>query len=340
MPENNPDPVPLESIGAYSIWGNEALNFTPWLAKNLDQLGEAVGLDLEHVKTEKHLGAAGRLDILARQDETKAPVAIENQLGRSDNDHFARLLGYAAESQSDTVIWVAGSFSGLHLKVLEWLNRDDTIQFHAVRVQGWKIGESKGYSLKQVAGPRPGDSASAAPPTWNWTTACAAFYRPLAQRLQADADIAIYGRGGFRGRYRIFHAGFKGRPVAYATGLAAEHYGQEDRDRAAVRIDGPRYEELYDRLADLKEELKQREGADEISWPEKSTRHGHTWLGYTKDPSSLQTLRSDPESTRDWMYRRLLTLKEVFQPRLDQINADLYGGQLGKNEVDSQEAAP
>lgn len=217
MSENPSEPVPLEPLGVNSIWPKEDRDFTPWLAANLDRLDEATGLRLEPIKVEKRLGEAGRLDILARQEETKAPVAIENQLGRSDNDHFARLLGYAAASEADTVIWVANSFSDLHLKVIDWLNRDDAIQIHAVRVQGWKIGAAQGFSLEQVAGPGPGGRVSPGPATWNWTTACAAFYRPLAQRLRSEAGISMIGRGGFRGRYRTYHAGFKDLNATYAT---------------------------------------------------------------------------------------------------------------------------
>ena len=340
MPETPSEPIPLEELGMSSIWRREDTKFTPWLADNLDQLGEAVGMELELVKREKRLDGAGRLDILARQAETEALVAIENQFGRSDNDHFARMLGYAAASESDTVIWVANSFSDVHLKVLEWLNRDDTIQFHAVSVQGWKIGEAKGYSIKQVAGPQPSGAVAPGARAWNWTTACAEFYKPLAQRLRSEAAISMIGRGGFRGRYRTFHAGFKDRTVTYATGLHAEHYGQKDRDRAAVRIGGPRCWEIYDLLADLRDVLAQKDGADELYWPEKNEKHGHAWLGYVKEPSNLQTLKSDPESTRDWMFDRLFTLKEVFRDRLDEISADLVRDPPREEGTDSRETDP
>ena len=150
---------------------------------------------LELVKKEIRLDGVGRLDILVKQVETDALVALVNQLGRSDNDHFARMLGYAATSEADTVIWVANSFSDVHLKVLDWLNRDDTIQFHAVSVQGKKIGEAKGYSIKQVAGPKSGQAESLGPLSWNWTTACAAFFRPVTQRLRTEAGIPMIGRG-------------------------------------------------------------------------------------------------------------------------------------------------
>ena len=332
MSQDPSDPVPLEPLGVNSLWRREDKDFTPWLAANLDRLGDATGLKLELVKVEKRLGEAGRLDILARQEETEAPVAIENQLSHSDNDHFARLLGYAAASESDTVIWVASSFSELHLKVIDWLNRDDAIQIHAVRVRGWKIGATQGFSLKQVAGPDPGRPGTFEPATWNWTTACAAFYRPLVQRLRSKAGLSMIGRGGFRGRYRTFHAGFKDLHVTYAAGLNSGHYGQTASDRVGVRISGPQFPELYDRLLESREELAQSACSEEIHWPEKSEKHGYAWLGYTKDPSDLRTLKSDPDSTRDWMFERLEVLRGVCQPRLDQINAEFARVRSGSDE--------
>ena len=37
----------IERVGLREAWPNEAQDFTPWLAENLDKLGEALGLDLE-----------------------------------------------------------------------------------------------------------------------------------------------------------------------------------------------------------------------------------------------------------------------------------------------------
>ncbi|MXW27299.1 MAG: hypothetical protein F4Z80_00105 [Chloroflexi bacterium] len=93
------------------------------MAVNLDRLGEAAGLQLELLKEEKRQGEAGRLDILARQEETKALVAIENHFNHPDNDHLARLLRYAAASEADTVIWVANNSPELHSEVKRRLDK-------------------------------------------------------------------------------------------------------------------------------------------------------------------------------------------------------------------------
>ena len=37
----------IERVDLREVWPHEAQDFTPWLADNLDKLGEALGLDLE-----------------------------------------------------------------------------------------------------------------------------------------------------------------------------------------------------------------------------------------------------------------------------------------------------
>ena len=39
-----------------SIWPHEALNFTPWVAENVDLLADAVGLDITVDETESSVG--------------------------------------------------------------------------------------------------------------------------------------------------------------------------------------------------------------------------------------------------------------------------------------------
>ena len=46
----------LEEVELRSIWSDEARDFTPWLADNLDLLGRAIGLDLEREDTEVPVG--------------------------------------------------------------------------------------------------------------------------------------------------------------------------------------------------------------------------------------------------------------------------------------------
>ncbi|MCY4634736.1 MAG: hypothetical protein OXG04_09580 [Acidobacteria bacterium] len=79
----------IERVDLREVWSNEAADFTPWLQENVDQLGDALGMDLEVEEREASVGTFS-LDLLAR-DGGGRPVIIENQLGTTDHTHLARL---------------------------------------------------------------------------------------------------------------------------------------------------------------------------------------------------------------------------------------------------------
>ena len=132
-------PNDIEIVGVRAKWPDEARNFTPWLARNLDLLGAEIGLDLELVREEKAVGPLS-LDILARESETGANVAIENQLEWSDVDHFGRLLVYAAGCDARVAIWVAPEFRYEYAETMHRLNQwtGNNIQFYCVKVEAFK----------------------------------------------------------------------------------------------------------------------------------------------------------------------------------------------------------
>lgn len=66
------------------VWPKEARDFTPWLDENIDELGKALGVDLEFQQTEAAVGGFS-LDILESEVYTNRPVIIENQLGTTDH---------------------------------------------------------------------------------------------------------------------------------------------------------------------------------------------------------------------------------------------------------------
>ena len=129
-----PEPGQPEPLSPRDVWPNETLDFTPWLAENLHLVGEAIGMELSLIQTEAS-GWSGYLDILAKAgDDSK--VAVENQLEPSDSDHLARLLGYAADCDAGTLVWVAPHFYEYHLRMLGWLKEamSSNREIHAVEI--------------------------------------------------------------------------------------------------------------------------------------------------------------------------------------------------------------
>lgn len=125
------------------IWEHEAYNFTPWLAKNIHALGEALGLSLRAKQTEAAIGGYS-LDLLAEEEETGRVVAIENQFNQTDHKHLGQLLTYAAGYDADIVIWIMEDARDEHRAAMEWLNRntDTKTHFYLVQVKVLQIDDS------------------------------------------------------------------------------------------------------------------------------------------------------------------------------------------------------
>ena len=81
----------IEKVDLREVWPNEASDFTPWLAENLDKLGEALGLDLELQSAEAAVGAFS-LDVLAHDLGSNRPVIIENQLETTNHNHLVSCI--------------------------------------------------------------------------------------------------------------------------------------------------------------------------------------------------------------------------------------------------------
>lgn len=138
------------------IWKSES-DFTRWIAceENMRILSEAIGAELELVKTE---AAAGRysVDILARELNLERNVVIENQLEDSDHDHLGKLSTYAAGYDAAIIIWIVRKAREEHVKAIEWLNEhsDDTIGFFLLEIDVLRVDDSRpAVQFKIIAKP-------------------------------------------------------------------------------------------------------------------------------------------------------------------------------------------
>lgn len=127
-----------------SIWSHEALNFTPWVAENVDLLADAVGLDITVDETESSVGDFN-VDIYASETGTDRKIIIENQLEDTDHDHLGKLITYASGKGADVLIWVVKHAREEHKAAVEWLNNhtDDKIGFFLCEIKLFQIGDSQ-----------------------------------------------------------------------------------------------------------------------------------------------------------------------------------------------------
>lgn len=127
-----------------SVWAHEAINFTPWVADNVDLLADAVGLDITVDETESSVGDFN-VDIYASETGTDRKIIIENQLEDTDHDHLGKLITYASGKGADVVIWVVKHAREEHKAAVEWLNNhtDDKIGFFLCEIKLFQIGDSQ-----------------------------------------------------------------------------------------------------------------------------------------------------------------------------------------------------
>ena len=141
----------LESKALRDAWPDEAKDFTPWLADNLERLSEAIDIPLESEGTEVSVEQFAA-DILARNTDDGSAVLIENQLESSDHKHLGQILTYLAGLEAQTVIWIARHFEEAHRSAIRWLNENtaDPFAFFAVQVKVVQIGDSPLAPLFEV----------------------------------------------------------------------------------------------------------------------------------------------------------------------------------------------
>ena len=300
-----PDVSALEPVRLREVWPNEARDFTPWLAGNITLLGEHLSLSLERPETEVTLPVAGRVDIQARNGRTGGSVVIENQLEESDDSHCLRLLGYAADTEANVLVWVAAGFSQYHRQILRWLNDADTIDVYAVRVRAYRVGDRLAVDFRTVVAPA--RSAERRPVTL--TTLYGEFYRPLVARLRRRGVQPI-SRGGGRGRYRSFETGHSG--ATYWTGF------DDYRPRVGLYLHGPGHQERYDEIASKRAVIQEHVGERSVSL--RPEEHGIVVVR----SELLRVAASSEEEMevgRQWMAESLLSLRSAVEPFQELLRA-------------------
>ena len=89
------EPTAITKVDIREVWPGEARDFTPWMADNLDVIGDQLGIaELTLDSIEVPIPGGRALDVLAIDSDGER-WAIENQYGVGDHDHLTRGLAYA-----------------------------------------------------------------------------------------------------------------------------------------------------------------------------------------------------------------------------------------------------
>ncbi|RME47062.1 MAG: DUF4268 domain-containing protein [Chloroflexi bacterium] len=153
----------LKRVDLREVWQHEATDFTNWLAqdKNLQLLGEEIGIDISLVQTEASVGKFS-VDILAEEENTGRKIVIENQLETTNHDHLGKIITYASGFDAEIVIWIVKDVRDEHKQAVDWLNEhtDEKVNIFAIRMELWQIGDSP-YAPKFNIVSKPNDWAKA-----------------------------------------------------------------------------------------------------------------------------------------------------------------------------------
>jgi len=305
-------PSKLERVPLREAWKHEANDFTPWLAEedNLNTLAKALGLDdLELVATEHWVGEF-KLDILCTSGEEQ--VIIENQLEKTNHTHLGQILTYAAGTNARKVIWVAESFRLEHVAALDFLNQNttDDLNFFAVEVELWRIGDSPLAPKFEVVvkpnewaktGREQAKAASHATPTKQlqlklWRALVdvliqqASNIRPQTPRPQNWLNISI-GRSGF--------------------GLNPTASHKDDRLGVEVYIHHADSKKMYQALLAQKDNIEQQLGFA-LDWQELPDAHACRIATWRQD-SPLED-EAQWSHYLDWFVQRIVKMNAVFRP--------------------------
>ncbi|WP_338431660.1 DUF4268 domain-containing protein [Synechococcus elongatus] len=298
----------LYKVELREIWPHEASDFTPWLAENINELGQALELELELVEQEASVGDFS-LDIFAKDLGSSKSVIIENQLTKTDHDHLGKLLTYASGLDASIVIWVSESIREEHRQALEWLNQrtDNETSFFGVVIEVIKIDDSKPvFNFRVVVSPNEWQKTIRHTPPKSGINSIKgeryrSYFQNLIDELRETYRFTAAKDGKAQSSY-IFSSGVTG--ITYGVIFA-----QNGRTRVELYI-GTREQDknklIFDRLYELREEIEGLLGG-EIAWERLDNKIASRIAIYTD--GTIDDSDADLEVLKAWHIEKLLKIK-------------------------------
>ena len=323
----------VEEVDVRERWPSEAQDFTPWLAENLGLLGEEIGLKLEFVSMEEPVGPFS-LDILARDVNSSALVAIENQLEWTDHTHLGQLLTYAAGCDANVAVWVTTWVGYEHGEAINRLNEwtGGKVEFYGIEVKVIKReGSPPEPRLHLVASPtrkyvKDYDQVEVSPRTLKLRD----FFQSLRQKLW---QTEFFEETPIKRNYYI------GGTQGFASALEEDVWYQASLERVNdawvslyVGIEGnERTNRIFDALQEESEQIEASFNFIDNSKLEWLRRDGTGYSGiHIRTDCSIDDSPEKLEETRAWMIEYLIKFKAVFEPRLERILSEIPGDDRGE----------
>jgi len=317
----------LVKVDLRQEWGNEATEFTPWLARkeNINLLGDTIGLDLEVESREQHVGPF-RADILCKDTANDTWVLIENQLEQTDHAHLGQIMTYAAGLEAVIIVWVAKRFTEEHRAALDWLNEitGGKANFFGLEVELWRVNDSPAAPKFNVV---------SKPNEWSETVKATADGSELSDMRKLQLDYWTQ----FRQFMEEEQSGVRCQKPSpqhwmnFAIGrshfyLVAKMNTRDGGIGVYLSISGPdkqAHYELLQRKYKAQIELEIKLALDWRALPE--AKESHIETSRDADPTD----RNDWSAQHEWMKSTLETFHRVLSPIVRELDASEYEGPSG-----------
>ncbi len=305
----------LKKVPLNEIWKHEASDFTPWLAENIQELGDALGLNLEFTGTEASVGDFS-LDLLAQVEGSSRTVIIENQFKQTNHDHLGKLLTYAAGYDASIVVWISETVRDEHRQTLEWLNQrtNTETQFFGVVLEVVQIDDSNpALNFKLVVFPNEWQKSKRQESSTNQSARgekYRTYYQPLIDELVKHNFTRP--RTPSSQNWFNFSSGINGigYGVQFPRGDKVLTYINIGRELGENRI--AIFNALEEWSAEIAANFK-----NPLEW-NRDQEVSLSTIAISCD-GSIESTNSELEEIREWHIENLLKLKEVFQPKIERI---------------------
>ena len=309
----------IERVDIREVWADETSDFTPWLADNIDILGDELGMELELVQTEAPVGNY-YLDILARNVNGGDMVAIENQIAGTDHTHLGQLMTYAAGHDAGVVIWVATKFRDEHRAALDWLNERSaaSLDFFGVEIEAIKIGDSLPAPLFRLAVvPNAWSKQVRSSPTTGLTERqqqYVEFWRPLLENLNAEHGWNVRTHNSVN----WFDAG-----VGVRHFRRTMRFTNKRKAQVQIRIGGGDKgwnETAFDLLERRRDDIESEMG-EEMVW-DRNEGASVSHISVERD-GTITDSEEDLKEIRHWMIENVEKIKDVFLLHMDEVSDEM-----------------
>lgn len=306
----------LEPLDPRHVWRTER-EFSAWLAKHIEVLNDALGIEVELPEEEVEVGEF-KVDLFGKVVGSGEGVVIENQLEATNHDHLGKLLTYAAGRDAKIAVWVSPTFRDEHRDAIDWLNRrstEDTF-FFGVQLEVYSIGDSlPAPYLKPVAQPS------------EWQKELAPRGERSLSHLQlayhdffADFVVRLKARSpGFTRIRRVRYDSW----IHFASGRLGYAYSVSfttgNRFRVELQVapgDHRKNRAAFDQLFKHKEAIEAAFGQRFI-W--NLVEHRKAQRIYIDDEGSIDSPPERIEQMKEWGIEELLKFRDEFGPRVRAI---------------------